>query len=245
MDKCEDGIILETRDVYREVLKNGRQFRTVDEISYQFNQGKIYNIVGPSGSGKSSYLRLMNRLDEPTGGEVRFRSKAVGEYKTTYLRKRVSLLFQTPYLFPGTVESNLLFCCSDKKIEDMGFHLKRVGLTEDFAEANAEELSVGEKQRVALARALVQEPEVLLLDEPTSALDPTAAEKIEQLILELARELCLTVITVTHNPEQALRLGGRTLLLVKGKLIESGETVDVLKNPKSDPGKKYINKELI
>ena len=98
---------------------------------------------------------------------------------------------------------------------------------------------------MALARSLVLEPDVLLLDEPTSSLDPTSSRKIEELIISLAGDLCLTVIIVTHDPQQALRLGGQTLLLVGGSLIESGNTRDVLTNPQSEQGKKYINRELV
>jgi putative ABC transport system ATP-binding protein len=244
MSGCGESPVIETKNLVREIFKNGNRIRTVDSISFIFDRGDIYNIVGPSGAGKSSFLRLLNRLDEPSRGEVLFYGKPLPAYQPTALRKKVSLLFQTPYLFPGTVKDNIQYCCDEKNIDDVNFHLERVGLRAEFTNKDVDDLSVGERQRVAIARSLVQKPEVLLLDEPTSALDPTSARKIEELVVSLAKELYLTVIIVTHNPEQALRLGGKTLLLVGGKLIESGETQTVLTSPATELGKSYINKEL-
>lgn len=241
---CNKTIILKTHNLTREIVKNGSTVRTVDSITFDFNKGLIYNIVGPSGAGKSSFLRLLNRLDEPTAGEVTYYDKPINSYDPTELRKKISMLFQTPYLFPGTVRDNLNFCCPKSEVKDIDFHLKRVGLKAEYADKEADDLSVGEKQRVALARSLFQEPDILLLDEPTSALDPTSSRRIEELVLGLAGELCLTIIIVTHNPEQAMRLGGKALLLVKGRLIESGEAREMLTNPTSELGQKYIRKDL-
>lgn len=244
MSPCHETIIIETRNLTREIPKNAGCIRTVDAVSFRFNKGLVYNVVGPSGAGKSSFLRLLNRLDEPTSGDVLFYGEPLPSYKPTELRRKVSMLFQIPYLFAGTVRDNLNYCHSENHDLDTDFCLKRMGLDPEFSDKDADDLSVGEKQRVAMARSLVQNPEVLLLDEPTSALDPTSSRKIEELILSLAKELCLTVIIVTHNPEQALRLGGRTLLLVAGKLVESGDTKEILTNPETEMGQKYINKEL-
>lgn len=240
-----ENIILRTTNLSREIVKNGRTIKTVDDVSFEFKKGSIYNVVGPSGAGKSSYLRLLNRLDEPTGGEVHFRGKPISEYNPTELRRKIALLFQTPYLFEGTVLDNLNFCCSEKNLDTPEYHLERVGLDDRFKDIDVDELSVGEKQRVAIARSLLLQPEILLLDEPTSALDPSNAQKIEQLILQLAGDLNLTVIIVTHNPDQARRLEGITLLLVSGRLVEHGKTRDVLTSPQTEPGRKYINKELL
>ncbi len=244
MQTCNETIIFRAENVTREVQKDGSRFKLVNDVSFQFNKGLIYNIVGPSGAGKSSFLRLMNRLDDPTDGNLYYYDNPLTSYSPVELRKKIAMLFQTPYLFPGKVRDNLDYCCDKKSVDDVGFHLRRVGLKESLANSNSESLSVGEKQRVAIARSLLLEPEILLLDEPTSALDPTSSKKIEELILSLAKELCLTAVIVTHNPEQALRLGGQTLLLVEGRLIESGATGIVLTNPETEQGRKYINREL-
>ncbi len=242
--------ILEARRVTRTVSNHNGTINIVDNLSYSFRRGQVYNIVGPSGAGKSSFLRLLNRLDDPTDGELFYNDRPIVSYLPTELRKKVAMIFQIPYIFPGTVKENLEYCCPGGRSPkgsniSLGQRLELVGLNRDFENKNAADLSVGEKQRVAIARTLVLEPEILLLDEPTSALDPTSAQRIEQLILSLTTELGLTPIMVTHNPEQAKRMGGETLLLVKGKLIESGKTDEVLINPRTDLGLKYINKELV
>ncbi|UCD18281.1 MAG: phosphate ABC transporter ATP-binding protein [Candidatus Zixiibacteriota bacterium] len=245
MSPCQNTIVLETRQVGRRIIKNGGVIRTVEGVSYSFFKAHIYNLVGPSGAGKSSFLRLLNRLDEPSEGEVLYFGKPLASYPPTQLRKKVSMLFQSPYLFPGKVRDNLLYCCGDKSPEEIESLLIRVGLSPDFADKDAEDISGGERQRVAIARALSLEPEVLLLDEPTASLDPSSSQTIERLVLKLADELCLTTIIVTHNPDQARRLGGETILLVKGRLIESGQTETILTTPETELGMKYINKELI
>lgn len=243
MSPCQQEIILKVDNVHREIKKNGASIKTVNGISYAFNKGTIFNIVGPSGAGKSSFLRLLNRLDDPTRGEIFYRNKPLSSYSPTELRKKISMLFQTPYLFDGTVGANLKYCCQhdDKTIVEI---LSRVGLKAEFAEKQAEDISGGERQRVALARALLLNPDVLLLDEPTASLDPTLSQSIEKLILDLTRNYCLTSIIVTHDPDQARRLGGYTLLLVGGKLVESGPTEHVLVNPTTDLARRYINREL-
>jgi putative ABC transport system ATP-binding protein len=242
-------IILETRKVGRIAGNSHGKIKIVDSISYSFDAGSIYNIVGPSGAGKTSFLRLLNRLDEATEGEIFFRGKLISSYQPTELRKKIAMIFQIPFLFPGSVRENLEYCCKghrkQKDGHDYSALLERVGLKREFINKNSNDLSVGEKQRVALARSLLLEPEILLLDEPTSALDPSMAQIIEQLILSLSQELGLTAIIVTHNPELAKRMEGQTLLMVAGKLIEHGATDKVLNTPQTELGLKYINKELV
>jgi putative ABC transport system ATP-binding protein len=154
------------------------------------------------------------------------------------------MIFQEPYLFPGTVGDNLDYCYPEGKTEKAGYYLEQVGLKKHYLDSDSSVLSAGEKQRVAIARSLIQAPRVLLLDEPTSALDPTSVDKVEKLILTLVADLCLTAIIVTHNPDQAGRLGGQTLLMVEGRLIEFDETDRVLKNPRTELARKYLNREL-
>jgi putative ABC transport system ATP-binding protein len=244
MSPCHDKIILETKNVSRRVAVNGNDKSIVDSVSFRFNSGGVYNLVGPSGAGKTSYLRLLNRLDEPTSGDVLYDGTGISTLKPTDLRKKVSMIFQEPYLFPGTVGDNLDYCYPEGKTEKAGYYLEQVGLKKHYLDSDSSVLSAGEKQRVAIARSLIQAPRVLLLDEPTSALDPTSVDKVEKLILTLVADLCLTAIIVTHNPDQAGRLGGQTLLMVEGRLIEFDETDRVLKNPRTELARKYLNREL-
>jgi len=216
----------------------------IDDFSFNFISGNIYTILGPSGAGKTSLLRLINRLDEPTGGEVIFESKAQSEYSPCSLRCKIGYLFQTPHLFPGGVEDNIRFANSGISKDRLRTLLEQVHLAPELLSVSSEKLSVGEKQRVALARLLATGPTVVLLDEPTSALDPSHTEGIENLIRELAGSGKLTVIMVTHNPEQALRMGGESLLLVSGRLVEHGSAEQVVRQPQTELGRRYQSREL-
>ena len=244
MSPCQDKIILEARNVTRQIQSNGETKNIVDNFSYTFNKGNIYNIIGPSGAGKTSFLRLLNRLDDPSEGEIFYLDKPLKSYQPTALRKNLSMIFQEPYLFPGTVSSNLEYCKSKCTEDEIKFHLEQVGLDFQFAKKDVLELSIGEKQRVVIARALILKPEILLLDEPTASLDPTSSQTIEQLILSLIDQYCLTAIMITHSPEQAKRMTGFTLLMVLGRLVEAGKTSELLTNPKTEQGQKYIRREL-
>ncbi|MBD3402829.1 ATP-binding cassette domain-containing protein [candidate division GN15 bacterium] len=228
----------------RAITANGTRRVLVDDISYSFACGTVYSVVGPSGAGKSSLLRLINRLDEPDSGEVRYNDRDYRELSPQELRRHIGYLFQTPYLFPGTVSENLRFAEASLTDSQIAGLLDQVGLEPGVASADVDTLSGGEKQRIAMARLLATQPSVILLDEPTSSLDPTSTRGIEKLIKRIAEERCLVAIMVTHEPEQAVRLGGETLLLVKGRLVEHGPSEQVLNDPQSDEGRRYKGMEL-
>lgn len=240
----ETAAILEVKNLARDVpTKNGPK-TIVNDISYNFEKGRIYNIMGPSGAGKSSFLRLINRLDEPTRGQVIFHGENFNQCPACGLRRKIGYLFQTPYLFPGTVRDNLLYAEDKLTEDDIQRLVKQSRIPPGIIDDDVENLSIGEKQRVALARLLAMEPEIILLDEPTSALDPTYTKAIEDLIKCIVKERSLTVIMVTHHPEQALRMGGQALLLVAGRLVETGTVDEVVKNPKTEMGRRYRDMEM-
>ena len=162
-------------------------------------------VVGPSGAGKTTLLRLLNRLDDPDGGEVLLDGRDVRSYDVIALRKRVQYVGQVPVTFPGTVAENVAAASPDA---DVAALLGRVGLDPALATRSADRLSVGEAQRMCLARALALEPECLLLDEPTSALDAGSRGGIEALVRSLADD-GLTVVMVTHDRRQAEELADR------------------------------------
>jgi putative ABC transport system ATP-binding protein len=236
--------VLRVRGLSRRVGRPGSLRTVVDDISFEFNRERIYTILGPSGAGKSSFLRLLNRLDEPTGGEIDVDGKPQREYPPCELRRRVGYLFQTPHLFPGTVQDNLSYA-SDGLPERQARHLlQQVHLKSAMLGNPADTLSVGEKQRVAIARLLATGPFIVLLDEPTAALDPAHTAGIEQLIKSLVDHDGLTVIMVTHAPEQALRMGGESLLLAAGKLVEHGPCDQVVNHPRTELGRMYASRQL-
>lgn len=185
----------------------------LDAVSASIPAGSTA-IVGPSGAGKSTLLRLLNRLADPGRGHIYYRGQPLDSYEPLALRREVSLVPQLPALLEGTVESNLRYAAelAGEPLE-LDATLRRAGLDPSFAERDVAKLSVGEQQRAMLARALAQRPAVLLLDEPTSALDHAARDKIEAALGELRREADLSIVLVTHDPEQARRLGDQVLRL--------------------------------
>ena len=236
--------ILEARHLSREVGPSGNRKAIVSDFTYSFLEGNIYAILGPSGAGKSSLLRLFNRLDEPTSGEIILKGKNYRLYSPCKLRRSTGYLFQTPYLFPGSVEENLLFANSALDSRQIDQLLAMASLKPEIKIQNTHKLSVGEMQRVALARLLATKPTVILLDEPTSALDPTYTEMIETAIRQIVARQKLTAIIVSHHPQQALRMGGEALLIVSGRLVEHGPAKVLVENPKTEMGRRYRDRGL-
>jgi putative ABC transport system ATP-binding protein len=201
----------------------------LSDITFDVISGELLAIVGPSGAGKSSLLRLLNRLDEPTAGTVLFEGKDYREMPTRELRRRIGMVMQRPYLFPGTVADNLNFgpqqhgvTLSADEIEGL---LRGVGMS-GYASEDVGHLSGGEAQRVSFARALANRPSVLLLDEPTSALDEAAKYEVESVIRGTAGQV--TCVLVTHDVAQARRLATRVAQLRAGKLVRIGPLDEVL-----------------
>ncbi|HVD57913.1 MAG TPA: ATP-binding cassette domain-containing protein [Thermoleophilaceae bacterium] len=179
-------------------------------------------IVGPSGVGKSTLLRLLNRLADPTAGTIRYRGRDLREYEVLKLRREVGLVPQLPALLEGTVADNVLYGPRlAKQDADVAGNLRLAGLDPAFEPRRADALSVGEQQRVMLARTLALQPSVLLLDEPTSALDDTTKAAIEGTLRDLRERLGLSFVLVTHDLDQAARLADRVLVLESGALSEA------------------------
>ncbi|HEV2400008.1 MAG TPA: phosphate ABC transporter ATP-binding protein [Candidatus Sulfotelmatobacter sp.] len=203
----------------------------VDDISVDVQSGEVLAVVGPSGSGKSSFLRLLNRLDEPTSGTVFFEGVDYRQIAPQELRRKVGMVTQKAFLFPGTVIENISFGPLQRREsfpQSQGEELLgRVGL-EGYALRDVANLSGGEAQRVSLARALANSPRVLLLDEPTSALDDEAKAGVETLMRDIIRETHLTCIVVTHDTAQALRMATRVMKLERGRVTQIGAASEVL-----------------
>jgi ABC-type phosphate transport system ATPase subunit len=181
-------------------------------------QGSITAVVGPSGSGKSTLLRTMNRLIEPTAGEVYLDGEPTSAMDPLELRRRVGMVFQLPALFGATVEEAVLYGARlAGRSADAGRLLEMAGLDASFRDKAPQSLSVGEQQRVSLARALALEPEALLMDEPTSALDQAARRRIEDLVRELNASLGLTIVFVSHDLGQVERVADYVIFLAAGR----------------------------
>jgi ABC-type methionine transport system ATPase subunit len=181
-------------------------------------EGGISCVVGPSGAGKSTLLRAINRLIEPTSGEVYLDGEPTSGMDPLLLRRRVGMVFQLPALFGASVEEAILYGARLAGQDvDAGRLLEMVGLDVSFGGRDPQSLSVGQQQRVSVARALALEPEILLMDEPTSALDEAARRRIEELVRELNASLGLTIVVVSHHLDQVERLADHVVLLAGGR----------------------------
>jgi putative ABC transport system ATP-binding protein len=203
----------------------------VDQVSVEIQARDVVAVVGPSGAGKSSFLRLLNRLDEPTEGTVFLDGVDYRQIPPQDLRRRVGMVMQSPNLFPGTVTDNLRFGPKqrgkDLTREAIERLLARVNLPA-YADRDVGKLSGGEAERVSLARTLANEPGILLLDEPTSSLDDNTQRDVEGLICEIIRDGALTALIVTHDQDQARRVAQQAMVMESGRLIDFGPPKEVL-----------------
>jgi putative ABC transport system ATP-binding protein len=202
--------------------------------------GEITAVVGPSGAGKSTLLRAINRLIEPTSGEVYLDGEPARSLDPLELRRRVGMVFQIPALFGSSVEEAVLYGARlSGKDADSRRLLEVVGLDASLAERDPQSLSVGQQQRVTMARALALEPEAILLDEPTSALDEAARRRIEELVRDLNARLGLTMVFVTHDLAQVRRVADRVVVLAEGRIVGEWEGEDFFSDA-GDQARRFI-----
>jgi putative ABC transport system ATP-binding protein len=197
-------------------------------ISFTISDDGITVLLGPSGAGKTMILRLLNRLEVPTTGEVRFRGQSLASLDPLALRRRVGMVFQRPAPFPGTVRDNLRVADPAATDDALVAALGGAGLGSDFLDRSADDLSGGESQRMCLARTLVTRPEVLLMDEPTAALDPDARHRLERTARDLAAK-GRPLVWVTHDLDQAHRLADDVLVVIDGRVASADERDRFLK----------------
>ena len=229
------------------------KFQALKNINITIKENKIMSFIGPSGCGKSTLLKSINRMNDlvedcKIEGEILLDSKNVNDIQVNQLRKRVGMVFQKPNPFPMSIYDNIAFgprTHGITKKSELDFivenSLKKAALYDDVKDRiykSALALSGGQQQRLCIARALAVEPEVLLMDEPTSALDPISTGKIEDLVRVLKEKY--TIIMVTHNMQQAIRISDDTAFFLLGKIIEVGKTDDIFSNPRDKRTEDYI-----
>ncbi|HWL13402.1 MAG TPA: phosphate ABC transporter ATP-binding protein [Ureibacillus sp.] len=203
----------------------------LNDISGSFFKEKITTLVGPSGSGKTTLLKMCNGLISQTSGEIFIEAEPIDSIEPTSLRKSIGIVLQNAPIIQETVFDNIAlpYTLQEKILteKDAISFLEIVGLDHTFLYRQAKDLSGGQKQKLSIARSLVNNPKILLLDEITSALDPTSVNEIEQLILNLNQHSRVTIVWITHNIEQAKRIGDFTWILMNGQLVQSGKS-DIL-----------------
>ncbi len=231
------------------------EFQALKDVTLSFPANEITALIGPSGCGKSTLLKTLNRMNDLVEGcrvEGRItldESDAYRDVQVNDLRRRVGMVFQQPNPFPMSIYDNIAFgpkthgVKARSELDDIVEQSLRDAAiwdeVKDRLKASALGLSGGQQQRLCIARALAIRPEVLLLDESTSALDPLSTAKIEELVCELAAKY--TVVMVTHNMLQAIRISTKTAFFLLGEMVEAGNTDDVFTRPKDSRTADYVS----
>ncbi|MCM4083837.1 ATP-binding cassette domain-containing protein [Paractinoplanes hotanensis] len=228
----------------REVVAAAGGFLAADDVNFTVPRGEVFVVMGLSGSGKSTVLRMLNRLIEPTAGKISVDGRPVRDMEGAALRglrnRTIGMVFQHFGLFEHrSVRENAAYGLRVRKVSKTeqlaraDAALEQVGLR-DRGDARPSELSGGQRQRVGLARALATEPEVLLMDEPFSALDPLIRREMQELLISLQAEQRRTIVFVTHDLVEALRLGTRIMIMRDGRVVQSGTGEEILAAPADD-----------
>ncbi|PEJ56747.1 phosphate ABC transporter ATP-binding protein [Bacillus sp. AFS002410] len=217
-------------------------------ISFVAKKGEIFCLIGTSGAGKSTLLRALNRLQTISKGEIHLDGQSIHKMTPQNLRKSAVMILQTPSLFEGTVEDNILYglklngsYSKNDSVSVAKTLLEKVGLEADLFNRNSLSLSIGQQQRVSIARALAMKPNILLCDEITSALDPQSTLHIQDLLVNLKVEENMSIVLVTHNMDLVQQIADRVGLLIDGQLVEVSPVNEFFKNPSTELGKNFLS----
>ncbi|MBQ1642179.1 MAG: amino acid ABC transporter ATP-binding protein [Oscillospiraceae bacterium] len=257
MEKQDNESLISVRELKK--YFNDGEIKALDGITVDINKGDVMVVIGPSGGGKSTFLRSLNLLEVPTSGQIIFEGVDITKKKSDdgkkldlpLHRRKIGMVFQHFNLFPHkTILQNMTLApmktkgLSQAEAEEKALALlERVGL-KDRADAYPSQLSGGQKQRVAIVRALAMEPDVMLFDEPTSALDPEMVGEVLAVMKELAKS-GMTMVVVTHEMGFAKEVGNRILFISEGKIVEEGTPDQIFNDPQSPRLQDFLSKVLI
>jgi len=225
----------------------------VKSLDFEIKKGEFFVLIGPSGSGKTTTLKMINRLIELTKGWVWINGKKISDYDINELRWNIGYVLQQIALFPHmTIAENiaivpeLINWDKEKIAARVDELLNMVGLDpKEYRNRKPSELSGGQQQRVGVIRALAADPEIILMDEPFSALDPFSREKLQDDMLEIQRKLKKTIVFVTHDMQEALKLGDRICLMKDGEIVQVGSPHELFSNPANDFVREFVgNRKL-
>lgn len=241
---------LQEGETKESVLKKHKHSVGVNDASFTVEEGEIFVVMGLSGSGKSTLIRCLNRLIEPTAGQVMIDGENIVEYDAEKLRgvrrKKVAMVFQNFALLPHrTVAENVAFGLEIQKEEEAVRRKKAVEMLEvvglkGYENSYPSQLSGGMQQRVGLARALATSPDILLMDEAFSALDPLIRKGMQNELLNLQRRLKKTIIFITHDLDEALKLGDRIAIMKDGVIVQIGTPEEILSHPANEYVRKFV-----
>lgn len=230
------------------VTKSFGRYKALDDVSIVVEEGEFLTVIGRSGCGKTTMLRGINGLQKPDSGKVYAAGEDVGEADLIRLRRKIGYVIQNKGLFPHmTVEKNIIYVpvISGQKDKRQNRKLAEeliglVGLEREMLDRYPEELSGGQQQRVGIARALASRPKLLLMDEPFGALDEITKRAMQNELLALQKKLGMTVVFITHDIREAMKLGDRVLVMEQGKIAQCDTPENVKKNPADEFVKELI-----
>jgi len=236
---------------FKNVSKEYEQGLALGNLNLKIEASELFVLVGPSGSGKTTLLKMINGLNKPTNGEILIAGQNIIKSDINELRHNIGYVLQSGALFPNmTVEQNaaiqldLLGWNDKKKHQRISELMTRVGLDPTtFLQRMPSELSGGEAQRVGIVRALAGQPNIVLMDEPFSALDPISRVQLQELVMELHRELETTFVFVTHDMQEALKLADRLAVLYHGELQQVGRSQEILAHPANQYVKNFFDND--
>lgn len=237
-------MIVEVKNVSKQYSSD---LKVLDHLSLSIEEGEFVTILGPSGCGKTTLLKMINKLITYDSGDIFVKGKSIAEWDTIALRRSIGYVIQQIGLFPHmTIEDNIAYVLSLESVDNETRRHKAevlielVGLTKDMLTRYPSELSGGQKQRVGVARALAADPDIILMDEPFGAVDEIARTALQDELLKLQKRLNKTILFVTHDIQEALKLGSQIILLNEGKIEQIGTKEELLFNPATDFVKEFI-----
>lgn len=234
---------------YQNITKKYGENTVLENISFQIKKGDIFVLVGPSGSGKTTLLKMFNRLIEPTSGQILLKGKNIKDCNLRELREKTGYVLQSPSLFPNlTVGENITVALEQRhdiskkeRLHRQEVILRGVDLDPRiYQKRMPNELSGGEAQRVGIGRALAGAPEIVLMDEPFSALDPVVRKQLQDLVLNLQKQFKKTILFVTHDMQEAIRMGNQIGVVHQGHLEQVGMPREVLQHPATEFVKNFF-----
>lgn len=225
----------------------------VDNLDLHVKKGELVVLVGESGCGKTTTMKMINRLIEPTSGQILINGKDIKSINKDSLRRNIGFVIQNIGLFPHyTIEQNIATVPNLCKINSKEIKKKVQNLMDiielpynEYAKRYPKELSGGQQQRVGVARALANDPDIILMDEPFSALDPITREQLQDELLRLQDELSKTIIFVTHDIDEAIKLGDKIAVMCDGKIIQYDTPEEILKNPANEFVETFVGKDRL
>lgn len=233
------------------VKRYGAEKTAIDDVSFTINDGEFVILLGPSGCGKTTLLRMVNQLESISGGDIILNGKSVKDANIIEMRRKIGYVIQSNGLFPNmTIEENVMAVPNligwdrVKQRERYVFLMELIGLNPDeYRKRYPHELSGGQQQRVGVARALAADPPVMLMDEPFGALDPIIRTRLQEEFLQIQREVKKTILFVSHDIDEAVKMGDRIALLRGGKMMQYDRPEEILSRPKNDFVSEFVGED--